>query len=147
MRSWPPNKTPNEARKLLQTRHWAFALSAAFAIVPLCGLLLAIAIGLLLGGIRSVFAALPMLYLVVVLSLPPLLLGGVILEVALRLGHGGWAIALLTGALVALVYFRLLLGISPRNMFHGILIAVLGLPYAGVFWLTLRNQVPKAFTR
>ncbi|MEH6830744.1 MAG: hypothetical protein V7661_07865 [Sulfitobacter sp.] len=87
------------------------------------------------------------LYLVGLVSIPALLVGGLILDVAIRLRLGGWITALLTGSLVALAYARFGAGLSPRDVTHAAFIAILGLPYSGVFWLALRLQVPQAFTR
>lgn len=122
-----------------------------FGVVPLALALLVIFAGQTSGTAHrdttDLLWALPLLYFVALPSIPPLLIGGLMLEIALRLHFAGWAMALLIGALVAQLYFSLLLGFSPRSIFDWALVAFLGLPYAGVFWLSMRLQVPEAFTQ
>jgi hypothetical protein len=95
---------------------------------------------------KDAAALLPIVYLIAILSFPPLLLGGLIMEVMLRLGRGGWIPALVSGAVISVLTFRVLMGSFPPQSASWTIIVLLGMIYGGTFWLALRSQMPRAFS-
>jgi hypothetical protein len=148
--TWQPIRTPQGAHKRLQTRQWAVAFCLTWIAVPLAALILAFATkegaGLTHRAFRDAFALLPILYMIALFSLPPLLIGGAMMAITLRIGRGGWATALVIGVAIAPITFRIYSGTLPPHAVSWGAIALLGLAYSGVFWIALRAQAPKVLS-
>ncbi len=149
MSIWTPFRTLRGAQKYLRPRHWAIALGVSWVIPPLAFILLVFVTRegaeFSYRAFRDIYALFPFLYMIAILSFPPLLFGSAIMNISLRFGYGGWGTAMVSGGGVAILTFYILTGgYHPDNASLAI-VGFFGVIYASTFWLILRWQAPRAF--
>ncbi|MEH6644806.1 hypothetical protein [Sulfitobacter sp.] len=149
--AWPVWRTDVEAAAALSTRDWLYAVLGAVLIPPCAALIPVLLIDSAQVAQSNVAAA---IYYISFLVLPgPVvtwfvaLVGGLLLEGAIRLGLGGWGVAVSLGVVLGSATIVLFQATFSSAFYVGFwtFFVLHGAMTAALCWLILRIRAPEVF--
>lgn len=147
LQNWPAFRTARS----VPPKVWRRALLIGSGVSLLAPIVLAIILGLAanllkrlgLADVADVFEPFAVFMWATLLGIVPSLIPAILVaRVAIKTGYAGWACALLSGGIIAFLFFEYVMEIKPEGMPVGV---GFGLGFGALFWGSARLSTPAAF--